>query len=106
MPRHCSDPFREQRIMDIGLPADNVVKKALSGEADAGCVRTGVIESMAVLGELRMDDIKTLNPIKDEFPFIHSTPLYPEWPFSKTQHTSEDLADMVALSFLVLMPDS
>src|SRR3569832_1635712 len=76
--RHGIDPFRDLRI----------------------------IESMAVLGELRMDDIKTLNPIKDEFPFIHSTPLYPEWPFSKTQHTSEDLAEKVALSLLELKPDS
>lgn len=104
--RHGIDPFRDLRIIEIGFPLDNIVKKVLSGEADAGCVRTGVIESMAALGELRMEDIKTLNPIKDGFPFIHSTPLYPEWPFSKTRHTSEELAEKVALSLLELKPDS
>ena len=35
-----------------------------------------------------------------EFPFAHSTRLYPEWPFSKVRHTSNVLAQQVAIALL------
>lgn len=104
--RHHIDPIRDLHLVEVGFPVDNVVKKVLSGEVDAGNVRTGVIEAMAVIGEINMDDIKPLGLIQDDFPFIHSTPLYPEWPFSKTQHTSQELAEKVARALLELKPDS
>src|SRR3569832_1118155 len=81
--RHGIDPFRYLRIMGFGFPVDNVVKKVLSGEADAGCVRTGVNESMAVLGELRMVVFLFLCLFFVVFLFFFCSLLFPVWPFSK-----------------------
>ncbi len=40
-----------------------------------------------------------------EIRFLHSTPHYPEWPFAKASHTSDELAEEVAVA-LVQMPAS
>lgn len=100
--RHDIDPFLDLELVDTGFPVDQVVLTVLSGKADAGSVRTGVLEAMAQTGELRLEDIKPLNVIEDDFPFIHSTRLYPEWPFAKTLFTDEELAEKVAISLLNL----
>ncbi len=51
-------------------------------------------------------DIRVLNPqYVKEFPFLLSTDLYPEWPFSKFNHTSIELAEEVAIALLE-MPKS
>jgi two-component system sensor histidine kinase TtrS len=42
----------------------------------------------------------------DTFPFLHSTRLYPEWPFAKARKTPEKLAQRVAIALLQLQPDS
>ena len=42
----------------------------------------------------------------DFFPLAHSTELYPEWPFRKLRHTSNDLAQRVAVArAMVKRPD-
>ena len=33
-----------------------------------------------------MDDFRIINPIKDDFPFVRSTRLYPEWPMAALSH--------------------
>jgi len=76
---------------------DNVVMSVLDSKADAGTVRTGILESMAENGLIDIRDFKILNEkASDVFKEKHSTRLYPEWPFSKLQHTSIRLAENVA----------
>ncbi len=66
-----------------------------------GTVRTGILKSMAEEGLINLDDIKVINQQhSDSFPLLHSTGLYPEWPFSKLQHTSNELAQRVAIALL------
>ena len=38
-----------------------------------------------------------------KFPFVHSTRLYPEWPFAKLNHTPDKLAEKVSMA-LIAMP--
>ena len=45
-----------------GQPHDQAVTEVLSGRADAGFVRTGVLESLAAEGKLRLADIRVLHP--------------------------------------------
>ena len=76
---------------------DNVVMSILDGKADAGTIRTGILESMAENGLISINDFKIINEKTSEvFKEKHSTELYPEWPFSKLQHTSTRLAENVA----------
>ena len=82
---------------------DEVVQAVLSGKVDAGTVRTGIITSMAEQGIINLSDVKVLNAkTSDGFPLPHSTSLYPEWPFSKLHHTSNDLAQRVAVALLAM----
>jgi len=84
---------------------DDVVKTVLRGQADVGTVRTGILESMHQSGQINLDDIHIINQQSAEhFSQLHSTRLYPEWPFSKLPHTSDKLAQSVAIA-LMEMPD-
>ena len=88
-----------------------VVRAVLSGEADVGTVRTDTIERMAADGQIRMDEIRVI-PVnvasvpRSNFPYVHSTRLYPEWPFAKLSGTSEELSRKLAVVLLSLPVDS
>lgn len=85
----------------VGQPQDKVVMAVLNGEADAGFVRTGVLESMAVENKLRLEQIKVLNLQPNEtFPQLLSTDLFPEWPLSASKNVPETLIKSVAQQLL------
>lgn len=87
---------------------DAVVLAVLNGQADAGTVRTDTLERMAQEGKINLDSVKILNAQspKADFSYLHSTRLYPEWPFAKCRHTPEKLAEEVAIALLRMQPDS
>ncbi len=74
------DPFSDfSSLRFIGLPQKNIVTAVLEGKADAGTVRTSVLETLAAQKKINLKDIKVLNLRSDNnFPYIHSTPLNPE----------------------------
>lgn len=82
---------------------DAVVQAVLVGRVDAGAVRTDTLEQMAVEGKIDLRQIRVLDKKladKDEFPFLLSTQLYPEWPIARIRGTSEELAKKVAVALL------
>lgn len=91
------------RLLTTGMPHDNVVNAVLSGSADVGFVRTGVLEQMASEGKLDLSQIKIIN-LQDHpgFPQKVSTRLYPEWPFSSLPSTDENIARHVAAALFML----
>ena len=93
-------------ILYTGMPHDKVVRAVLAGSADAGFVRTGILESMAREGKLDRARIKLLNPQPaGVFPQSVSTGLYPEWPFVATARVSEAVVKKVTLALLQIRPD-
>jgi two-component system sensor histidine kinase TtrS len=103
--------IRPQELGSLGFGGthDKVVAAVLAGRADAGTVRTDILERMATEGSLRLDRIRLLAPADlpvAEFPFRHSTRLYPEWPFAKLAHTPYGVAEKVATALLAMTPDS
>jgi C4-dicarboxylate-specific signal transduction histidine kinase/ABC-type phosphate/phosphonate transport system substrate-binding protein len=101
------DPFEDLRLKFGGFPQDDIVHAVLAGEVDVGTVRSGTLERMAADGLIELDRIKVLGARQsDVFPFLHSTRLYPEWPFAKARGTPEKLAQRVAVALLELEPDS
>ncbi|MGB5733830.1 MAG: PhnD/SsuA/transferrin family substrate-binding protein [Thiohalocapsa sp.] len=100
------DPHRDLATLRFSESHDAVVTAVLDGEVDAGTVRSGIIEAMAAAGEMRRDAVKILNPQSDPaLPLLHSTPLYPEWAFSKLAHTPTELALDVAVALLGMPRD-
>lgn len=102
------DPFRDFSELEfVGLPQDPIVYAVRDGKTDAGMVRTDTLERMAMDGKIRFDEFKVLNPQQvTGFPFALSTRLYPEWPFARTRHISDELAQKVAVALLSLTPNS
>ena len=81
---------------------DNVVMAVLNHKADVGTVRSDTLERMADEGKINMDSFRIINEIKDGFQFVHSTRLYPEWPFAACGNTDAKLARNVAKALILL----
>lgn len=84
-----------------------VVFSVLDGVVDAGSVRTDMLERMAARGEISLEKFKAIQPRQTkDFEFLHSTPLYPEWPFVRARHTSDELSRQVASVLYNIPSDS
>lgn len=93
----------DAKLIITGMPHDNVVEAVLTGRAEVGFVRTGVLEGMAREGKLDMARIKVFNRQNlPGFPALASTPLYPEWPIASLPHIDEGLARHVAAALFLL----
>lgn len=100
------NPYRDFSLLKFGGIHDDVVRAVLDGKVDAGTVRTDILERMDNAKAIDINDIKVINPQKnDGFPFVHSTRLYPEWPFSKLKQTDPDLSQQVAVALLQMPKD-
>ena len=95
-------PQGDQLIV-TGMPQDNVVEAVITGRADVGFVRTGVLEGMVHEGKLDMKQVQIINGRSlPHFPWQTSTQLYPEWPFAALPHIDENLARHVAAAIFML----
>ena len=104
--KHGLRPFKHYKVLETDQPQDRVVEAVASGLADAGFVRTGLLEAMTLSGEIEAGTMKILEPrIEQDFPFPTSTSLYPEWPFTAMTHVDRDLARKVASSLLSIPHD-
>lgn len=85
---------------------DNVVLAVKNGAMDAGTVRSDTLEAMEKEGKISMSEFKIINQVKDSFPFVHSTPLYPEWPMAAAKHVDADKVKKLGEALLAVKPDS
>jgi ABC-type phosphate/phosphonate transport system substrate-binding protein len=87
------EPHRDLKKIIFYGTHDKVVMAVREGKVDAGTVRTDILEHMEAEGLINLNEFRIINRHSDaEFPRLHSSRLYPEWPFSKVQHTSNSLA--------------
>lgn len=100
------DPFTELSDLQFsGFPHSAVVAAVRNGLVDAGTVRTGILESMHDQGLIDIKNFKILNPqIRQGFPYLLSTELYPEWSMAALADTDPVLAKAL-LESLKNMPD-
>ena len=97
------DPYTDFSRLHFRGSQETVVGAVRDGRVAAGAVSSGVLERMARDGTIKLSDFKILNRDRyhdGDFPFAHSTRLYPEWAFSKLEHTPEDIAEKVTLALL------
>ena len=87
---------------------EDIVNGVLSGRWDVGFVRTGQIERMTDENGKFLDDdlFKVLEPkiyVMDDgdlFPFLHSTPVFPEWPLFAKQDVDRLVSEEVQLALI------
>jgi PAS domain S-box-containing protein len=101
---HGVDPFRDFSELQFAPTHDVVVRAVRDGQVDAGTVRADMLDRLAAKGEFRV-----LNQQRGEeavLPFPYSTRLYPEWPLAKVRHTSDELAQKVAIALMRMTPET
>jgi diguanylate cyclase (GGDEF)-like protein/PAS domain S-box-containing protein len=101
------NPTRDFTSLKFAGEQDAVVYAVLAGQADAGTVRTDILERLAKAGKVNLQDIRVLvaegarvQREKTVFPLLLSTRLYPEWPCSKLMKTPPELATQVAVALM------
>ena len=100
------DPFSDFTDVQFAGKHDNVVLAVQNGAVDAGTIRTDTLERMQAEGIVDMEDFKILNSQSHAgFPFVCSTPLYPEWPMAKTNAVSDDVAAKVLAALKQIKSD-
>ena len=100
------DLLRDTREVIEIQNQEKVVEGILAGTADAGFVRSDLIESMAAAGKLELGALRIVGARNTpNFPYTHSTQLYPHWPFARLDHVSDDLARNLLIALLELTPD-
>ncbi len=100
------DPYNDFKTLEFEDTHDAVVGAVRNGKADAGTVRTGILESMVREGKIRLDEFRVINQkYHDQFELFHSTRLYPEWPFARLRHTDDTLAQKVSIALLSMQPE-
>lgn len=105
--RQGLDPARDfKELRFSGFPQDQIVFAVRDGRVDAGTVRTGLLEHLAIAGQIELRDYHILNSRHVEnFPFALSTDLYPDWAFAVLRHTPDDLAQQVVIALLKMRPE-
>ena len=105
------DPYTDFSKLTFAGQQDAVVFEVLKGTVDAGACRTDILESLARQGKINLKDINVIaegvdvQVSKNEFPFLVSTRLYPEWPFAKLFHTSHEIASRISLALQSMKND-
>jgi two-component system, LuxR family, sensor histidine kinase TtrS len=84
---------------------DNVVMAVKQGKVDVGTVRSDTLERMQAEGKIQMSDFRVINKIDDSFAFVHSTELYPEWPFVACQPADRDMRRKVRKTLMLMKND-
>ncbi len=103
------DPYRDikQVQYDSEGVQHNVVYAVRDRKVDAGVVRTDQLERLAAAKKIDLRYFRILNSKDTQgFPFFHSTPLYPEWPFAAMKTVPSALAEQVREVLLNLKPNS
>ena len=87
------DPEGDLSELAFAGTHDAVVEAVRTGRADAGIVRTGVLEALTREGRIDASTFHVLAPRNEPgFPYRLSTALYPEWPLARVPGVPEDLA--------------
>lgn len=77
------------------------VEAVMNKKAHAGIVRTDMLERLADQGKINLLYVRIINQQSTpEFPFFHSSLLYPEWPFAVMPTTSSELTQQVKQALL------
>lgn len=83
--------------------AESVVFSVLASEVDIGVVPAGLLEALDQQGHIQINQISLLNPQQvAEFPFLLSSPLYPDWTISALPEVSLSLQSEFMTALLTL----
>lgn len=99
------NPFQDFAKFIENKSQDNIVLAVLNGTIDAGFIRTGQLEKMVEKGSIdRTNELRIIDRAEDNFPYAHTTSLYPEWPIAALKNTDPELVRDVKQALLNIPP--
>jgi len=104
--QHNIDPYMDLKSLSYVGSEDDVVLAGIYGVADAGCIRTGVLENMYYNGIINLLDISYIPNNTIKYPNYLSTELYSEWLLMKTTKVSTEMADQITKVLLTMETDT
>ncbi|MEJ2181548.1 MAG: PhnD/SsuA/transferrin family substrate-binding protein, partial [Gammaproteobacteria bacterium] len=105
---HGVNPFKDLSSLEFsGYPQDDVAYAVRDGLVDVGTFRSETLEQMEREGKIKLSNFKVLH-LKQHptYKMLHSTRLYPVWPFARLNNTSRKLSEKVASALLSMPADS
>lgn len=101
------DPYKDFAVFKQGKKLEDLVLAVKAGLFDAAFIRTNTLESMAQDGTITLDEFEIVDQRTDpDFPYLHTTSLYPNWVLSVLPTADSAVATQVKDSILKLTPDS
>ncbi len=99
------DPFKDANLLFVGFPVEGVLEAVRTGRADAGVVRSCLLEKMVAEGKVRADAFRVVGRrASGTLRCQVSTRLYPGWPFVKVAQTPTPLSRDVAKALIAMQP--
>jgi two-component system, LuxR family, sensor histidine kinase TtrS len=99
------DPLKDAIPVYVGYPADGVLDVLRESRADAGIIRSCLLEKLVAEGKAGAEEFKVLGAKPSDLPSCRvSTRLYPGWAFVKVAQTAAPLAKAVAAALLAMQP--
>ncbi|MEW6515058.1 MAG: PhnD/SsuA/transferrin family substrate-binding protein [Pseudomonadota bacterium] len=101
------DPEKDLGELEFtGFPIQSIARAVRDGKADAGFLKTCLLEQMIDSGALKAGELRVLNPQDiPGYPCQTTSRLYPDWAFAALKGTATDLSRKVTVSLLE-MPSS
>lgn len=94
------------RLEYAGFPIQSIALAVRDGKADAGIVKTCLLEQMIASGALKSGELSVLAPQEIAgYPCQTTSRLYPDWAFAALKTTPDELSRKVAVALLE-MPKS
>jgi len=95
------EPHSDFASLQFAGKQPKVVAAVRDKKVHAGMVRTDMLERMADQGKVDLRNLRILNQqTTPDFPFFHSSALYPEWPFARMPAASAKLTEQIKQALL------
>ena len=96
------DPEQDfAKLQFTGFPIQKILYAVRAGRADAGILRTCMLEQMIRNGEIGAGELRVLAPIPvNGYQCQTSSRLYPDWPIAALRHTPAELSKQVTIALL------
>jgi two-component system, LuxR family, sensor histidine kinase TtrS len=99
------DPFKDASPVFVGYPVNGVLDVLRSERADAGVVKSCLLEKLIAEGKAGADEFKVIGRKPTDLAICQvSTRLYPGWAFVKVAQTPAALSEAVARALLAMQP--
>ena len=94
------------QLRETGFPMQTVIQSLRDGQADAGVLRSCMLEEEIAAGRVRADEFAVVGERAPVQPGAcrSSSRLYPDWPLARLASTSPLLAKSVTASLLTMAP--